>query len=624
MAAALPTADAAAVRLMALTLLERRRPAGLIGLVVHYHLLPEDVQALVIGQTNDLFRSIREAASLETGPGPSNALRIIRRSLATKLTYLVTEQLRHGPEPLRVEAGECLAHLSRHATTDGQTGQLPAIGAVEAEFLLAAVEDAVAAFGQHRRLGVLLAMAHLLPRPMPRTFERLGNADEAAVAGLRALLGQVDQAAIRRAIPLLLGLAALREAALQAIATCAQTDRLGEVLEGHHLLLLRATAGALRRVKGGEALLPTDGAVAAMPGAHSRGLPAWLSAVALDRNLRITLLMDLRRAGDAATRLFALRRLVQLAGANADQMVQEAVASFCEDREPTIVRIALWCLIRHRYGGLLKVLTQLVNSSDEEIRRLANRQLAPLGFARLWESWGQLDHGRRTAAGRALIKIDPSFHRLLGEKLLPADRRSRLRALGIITELNQGGFFEQALVRLIREGEAYVAASAVKALASADSDTALSVLEEALEHADGRVRANAVEALAQLQSTRHMHKLVDIADADENRPRANAIAALMDMRTSEALTALRQMLDDPRPNHRNSALWLVETMGLVDVARQVAEMSITDPDQKIKGRAHRVVHEMIDQMSGSGRCQAAEAGASSAEGIQETAGGKTP
>ncbi len=135
------------------------------------------------------------------------------------------------------------------------------------------------------------------------------------------------------------------------------------------------------------------------------------------------------------------------------------------------------------------------------------------------------------------------------------------------------------------------------------------MLEGALSHADSRVRANAVESLDQLKSTKHLEQLLEMANRDEGRPRANAIGSLMNMRAGDALEALVRMLNDPRPKQRTSALWLVDQLGLTDVARHVAEMSITDPDREVKTRAGGVIHHLIDAMrTGTDHAKEAKAG----------------
>jgi hypothetical protein len=84
---------------------------------------------------------------------------------------------------------------------------------------------------------------------------------------------------------------------------------------------------------------------------------------------------------------------------------------------------------------------------------------------------------------------------------------------------------------------------------------------------------------------------------DDNRPRANAIGALLAMNFADALTTLANMLNDERPMHRLSALWLVDHLNLRDMVRHVAELSISDKDAKVRTRASKLIEHFIDTYS---------------------------
>ena len=94
MAAALPTADPDGLGRMVHLLLERNRPDGVIGLILHYHLLAPPLQRIIEHQAAHLFRPLREAAGRADSTGPANAIRIIQASATTRLAYLVCEKLR--------------------------------------------------------------------------------------------------------------------------------------------------------------------------------------------------------------------------------------------------------------------------------------------------------------------------------------------------------------------------------------------------------------------------------------------------------------------------------------------------------------------------------------------------
>lgn len=629
LAAALPTARGRALKIIALTLLDRHRPEGLLGLILSYHRLGPDARRHLVAHAQDLFRPLREAVATNGDEGPANAIEIIRASLATRLAYLVTDQLRHGSETVKDQAADCLLHLAQRAATAAEPAAAPAIDAQAVEFLQTAIGDAVKAYGQHRHQSVLTALAWLLPRPVAEAMACLDDRRHPASAPMQSALRRADDPGIRRILLPMLASAEQAAAAVDGLRQAVSAGRVGEALPWFHLLALAPGGRALGRVTSPAMLWPEAEQVRAMPPHQRRGLPAYLMALPLSDEDRIARLGRLRDGDDAATRLFALRRLIEIAvpspdrvpggdGSPAGDAADDAVAAFCHDADEAIARLALRHLIRRDYPGLSKVLASLVNSRHEQVRRLAGQRLAPLGFARLWETWTRLDTPRRLAAGRALIKIDPNFHRMLGDRLVHPQRKSRVRALAMIWELNQGALFRDTLIQLAQSDDSHVASAAVRALGSASEPepdpesepgprthepsgsplggAVVQTLEELLSHGDARVRANAIEALAQLRSSRHVDRLVELVDDPESRPRANAIAALMDLRTGDAVHALRRMLDDRRADHRHSALWLIQAVGLLELARHVAEVSVTDPDDRVRRRAADVVAQLLELM----------------------------
>jgi HEAT repeat protein len=242
------------------------------------------------------------------------------------------------------------------------------------------------------------------------------------------------------------------------------------------------------------------------------------------------------------------------------------------------------------------LLLSLIQSPHARVAEIASNHLSSLAFMRVWEAWPRLDEQQRFAAGRALVKLDANFHRLVSERLAEPVRDIRLRALSMITVLNQGQLFEEPLIALARHPDHVVASAAVRALGTAESPAVQTVLEESLQHANNRVRANAIESLEKFNSQQHVHELLELAQSDDGRPRANAIKALLALRPDDALAALQRMLHDPRPEHRISALWVVEQMLVMELSRPVAELCVSEKNAEVKKRASEVVHKLIDSL----------------------------
>ena len=600
MAAALPTADPLAIKLIALNLLERRRPEGAAALVLHYDRLPPDIQATVVRHASELYRPLREVTSRKGAHGPANAIRIIVASKAVRLAYLVTEQLHDSSSGLRSQAAEALLELARWARTTSRRapgGDGPRYDSQSVQYLQAAIEQAVVSYPTHKQSDVLLALMTLLPRAMPASMHRMADSRDPCVEGMRQLLGCVDQRDVRRAMLVVIQVPTLAQAVMSALSAIWFNGQLADVLSNSHLLLSRSVVEPLQRLAGPQWLWPTDEDLARWLPHQTRGLARWAVALGLSSPQRVENLAALCQLADPLSRLAALRELIHESSQSSTEGVNDAICRFCDDPEASLARIALRHLLRCQWEGLPRLLPSLINSGHPDVGRLAREHLAPIGFDRLWLGWPRMSPAQRLAVGRALMKIDPAFHQHVGHKLADPKCPIKLRAMSIIHCLNQGHLFETALLVLADDPDKKIASAAMRALGTAHTQNAVETLESALDHSDSRVRANAVEALQQLRSTRHVRKLVEMAHHEHHRPRANAIQALMQMSTGDAVPALLDMLHDSRPAQRTGALWVVESMGLVEVARQIAEMSITDVDGKVKARAARVIRGLMDLMN---------------------------
>lgn len=599
MAQALPSADPAMLRLITLILLQRQDIQGLVAVVENFHRLPEQVQQTVLQHSPELTRALRVAMDHPKLHGPANAIHIIHKSASTRQAYLVADQLRHGQDKLKNEAAHCLLEMAERTTSWSCPKNESVLDPIEAVFVSQAIQDAVRFYPQHGRQDILQAVISLPINAVMGLLASIPKLGTPTADHTAALLTKADTPAARRALLPALGIPSLFRPAIDGMRIAINTGTIDQALVNGHLLLLKKYRLPLKQIKNPEGYCPNPDAPRTGEAPHSSlGLARWLSALPTDRSTLIRQLGGLTQSSNPCARLSALRELLELAhDAPADAAVHETIARFATDPTQSLARVALGHLTRVRYPKIIRVLAQLANSRHPDIRRIAARRLAPMAFIHLWESWSKLDHAQQIAAGRALIKIDPRFHAALADKLALPEQADKLRALSIVNQLNQGLLLQNVLIPLTQDPDPYVVSSAIKALGSAEPDRATSVIESALEHEDQRVRANAIEALTHLNSSRHVDKLAGMAEQEDNRARANAIQALMQMRTADALSALSRMLSDPRTQHRASALWLVETMGIAEVAREVAEMSISETDPQVKARAGRVIHEIIEQMS---------------------------
>ena len=599
---ALTHADADEVGDLASAILKRDNANGVESLITQFHRLPAATRNRVVSHADDYAPSIRKAAARKGSSAPANALTIIELGNATRLAYLAAALCRSLEPKVRQQAGRCLVALAKRAVSSAQAHEQPHMNAQSTGFLSETLDKAVKVFSRDDQAAILEAMLWLMPRKIGDAQQALSEPGHNASPAMASLIAQTDCEAASRMLLLLVGFEPLGTACIQALAHANASRQLARPLAMGHLLALPAGRGQLNRLTDDEALWPGPEQQKRMPEQARRWLPSYLSAISPSPSAQVPRLTPLIKQPDLATRLATLRRLIAIArGPNHDngstiEAANDAIAQFTRDPEPAIARTAFWHLVHVDYAGLPHILSELINSKHQAIRRVAAQRLAPLGFERLWEAWPKLTSERRLTAGRALIKIDQDFHRHLGTRLASTHRETRLRALVMIAALNQGFFFEDALLELCTSDDKHIVASAVRALSGCTSKAAHQVLTMAIEHEDTRIRANGLEAMSQSQTAANLDKLIDLADEDAQRPRANAIKALLELKAKDALPSLTRMLSDHRSAHRISALWLIDELGILQVAKLVAEMSLTDEDRDVKTRAASVIQHLIQDL----------------------------
>lgn len=610
---ALTHADPDELATLSDAMLERGKANGVESLVAEYHRLPPELQHKLVDQAEQFATSIRRSATRRGPTAAINALTVIEQAASTRLAYLAISLCRNSDAKVREQAGRCVVALATRATSSQKPDQPPFLDAVSAGYLVEAVEQAVVLLSKHDQTALLHAMLWLIPRPMHEAVAAIKQPEHAAAPAISTLLTTHPGHAGRRALFALVGVRPISDACRHALAEANANQQLVDPLELGHLLALPATRQALRRSRQPNTLWPDARQQHLLPHRARRWLPAYLDALIADPQEQVVRLAPLARHTSKATRLAVMRRLLKLAKPTdtehqpAADNANDTLALLTRDPEPAIARTALWHLIHVDYAGLPRILADLVNSRHATIRRVAAKRLAPLGFERYWDAWPKLDPKRRLAAGRALIKIDEGFHRHLAGRLAARDPDIRIRALVIIATLNQGTFFESILLDLCASDDPRIVASAVKALSGCTSDAAQETLRLAMQHDDTRIRANAVEAMSHTQAAANLDQLLELTQDTAQRPRANAIKALLELRAKDALPSLTRMLSDQRAPHRISALWLIDELGILQLARLVAEMSLSDKDKDVKRRASQVIQHLIEDLEHQGNKPAPQA-----------------
>ena len=390
MAAALPTADPVAGRMITKNLLERQRPEGLLAAVLQFHRLSSDAQDLVSDSVSKLDRSMREAAKRMETRAPANVIRIIARARAIELVYILVDLLRHGSDPIRRESALCLLELAKLTVTSPQDTSPWDPRSVSG--LREELEDLVRRDFYGRDPKILRALLALAPRPIFTTVLDLPTQTRgSSVADLCRLLQEAAVPEVRRALLSVVAIPALTDAALGGLSHLG-SSQVGFVPDHAHLLLvpgIRQAVGSLRDVSTWTVPIARPDMI---PIQSARGLPRWIATLPLRTVDAVQELASLSMAADASIRLAALRELLSYSQRHSrTQDTTSAIIRYCDDPDLRIARLAIRELIRRNDADLPSLLLRQLKSKHEHIRAIAGRSLAPIGFDRLWQAWPKMD-----------------------------------------------------------------------------------------------------------------------------------------------------------------------------------------------------------------------------------------
>lgn len=592
LAAALPTANSVDQSRLAQVILDRGQIDACAALIKRYDRLPPDARQRLLANLPKVAGVLRQTLNGHGRDARRTVIRLVRDAHDLRLSYLVAEQALDGPTAFRSDAVDCLLSLAHWAAGEQAAGHHePTIE--DMQHLITALIDTAQGYGHHQRSEAVEAILLLLPRRFVPLGRMVSTPEMPFAHAVRRMVADAATPAVRRSVLVLMLHSALTSCCMAALRASAHHGAMDDVLKHIHFCVCPAVGRALMRYAEPQELWPDDAGVHRLAADQTRLLPQWLGQLPFEPADQMRRLAELSQHEDTGVRLATLRRIIELSNATETAGLDDLAATFLLDADAGVARVALWHMIRRRDPRLPAMLGQLVNSRHESVRRIAGTQLAPVGFARMWQQWPVLSDEQRDAAGRAMIKIDAQFHRKLWQRLTSGDRDARLRAMSIITHLGQSGYFEKGLLEMAHGEDAHVASAAVKALGQVDTAESQDAVRKAMCHQDSRVRANAVEALPSALDETLVAKLVELWNDQEARPRANAVGLLLLQRMDKAMAALEAMLRDSRPAHRRSALWLVRASRQIELARLVAEISVSDHDVRVRAMAEEVIAELM-------------------------------
>ncbi len=631
LSAALPTADALAQPFIVARLLKKGVSAEYqTGLIHHWHQFSAKEQREILLHLDALAAAVRLAGRQKSPQTAWNLLEILDRSKSASLAYIAGELSRHREPAIRRQAGLILQSMVEHGLGKSTRNHGRAATATNRPYgkdsfklLRETVEHYSLAVEQPEQ-GLLIALLRLMPGSAPAVIRFAKQSKPSGLTDFAELLSDSDHPAVIPALLSMLAVPALAKAAAKGLARRFTNHDHTAILGQGHLLTDPTISKRIHQLPGKEKLAPVDEALREADADSGRDFAILLLTISMDDTQRLRKLAILGQSDHEQARLSAARAIICLLQQREIFAGPDVLAGFLFDESESIARIALRQLLIMQWEGLDRLLPDLVNSNHESIGRLAAHRLAPVAFDRLWKRWPKLTAQQRLASGRALIKIDVHFHEQLRRKMVSRDGRDITRAIAMIDQLGQAEFFRETLLHFCDHADNRIVASAVRALGPMEGGDVRMKLEMALDHSNARVRANAVEALDQQDGDRHLRQLVAMAAGDENRPRANAIKSLMAHRAADALRALASMLNDSRPRHRISALWVAGELGLLQLAELIADISANDNDPAVRDKAGQALTGMINLIQPTGDLETASSARSFASTTRQPVSKASP
>jgi len=611
------------------------------GLVAVADRLPERIQQLVVAISHQRLAASIDRAVAKGRAGDEVAVRSGLRLIERHLLAEASPALRHVLLAEGHPAQRLAAHAAFELARGARSGPSPTPS--RRRTLEATLAELAWGFEAHRSRQVLLA-AMLLITPTPlddrddlsepqRALRRLLlDPDWPGHAALRSALRHTPIAELRASAWRWLRLPEIANASLDRVCRAESAQEHESVLTLAHLARSPARARVLRLA-----------ASRRHPGANlGQLIPEERTSGSLSEPARLgrVRLVSVFRLGSVFT-----RSLLEHAPDDASPRVRLAAVTalgsgvptvFLRDGHPSVARTAMtaWSLVgipgsiapptRPAARVRLRTLAEHRRSEHPGVRRLARED-----YLRQ-TPWLPTSASSRLSARRWLETDAASFMTALTERLARAEQPAHaMNAIALARRLGLLHAVERELLDLARScADGHVLATAVSALGEIRAPEALRIVEAALHHEDPRVRANALEARVRLaatgrdlmQSDEALHaRLFELKDQDAHRVRAGAVRALLEggaagnaavvtdrLFEPKAAEELGRMLDDERPMHRVSGLWVAQRVlcgsgparlgaHWPELAERVTGLA-SDADPGVRSRATRCAARLLAEV----------------------------
>lgn len=607
-----PEAQTRIIRL----LLDRGADAGLKHLPPLFHRLTPAARTHIISSTSRLFGALRTCIRSSSSQTRRSTIDIIRQSGNPRLAYLVAHAIHDGSPKIRAAAAATLRaltthHCRVHAETLAElrevfdhdpslfeiVGHTLALLRDERAFLVASLREALNHYESHHRPEVLEA-AMLLADELESSLFDQSTVNRGKLT--HAMIEVISNWLSPQYVPFLyvaMACPEMRRRIVPRLVACRDAEFFAEFIRCHWLARDPAIRKHLVAIRSIAWLGDGFDAAFNLPPDVARVAPAWLMALGLPSNQKVSLLMNFLIIDNPEANRAAAWALADIR-TPASTAALESLLDHENDVVRNIVRLELEH--RSRTGQHHKRKPALKGRPDEWLNLLDRAGLTE-EFDDFWQNFEQIHPGQARAAGHFVFKYVPGFATQVQIRLLSQKPADRLRALRMIMVLRVCAHFERDVFALANDKNNEIRAAAMSALGQIGGETGRRILRRGLNDEAPPVQAAAIDGLETMQADGRDELVLPLAGSADADVRSAAVRCLLKMRVPQAATALMAMLKDPRADHRCAALWIVDHLRLATLASRIANIAQCDPDRRIARIAGHVARRLHRADAGAPR-----------------------
>ncbi len=569
----------------AFDLLVRRGDAARLAPVLgRFDALDESLQTLIVSRARGLFAAVRTAIGSSKVEQRTGAIEVIVRSDTSELAYLLADALRVQCPRTRALAAEGLHRMADQWLLGSGADVLSADAGrtSHAGFLAQALQAGIMTWEIHHQPKVLEAAVWMAGHLMPAIRLKLDDPKTKIGHMLNEILTVASSPRLAGFAVRALAVPVLRAAAARAIGDARDITFIRAVLSHGWLLADDEIRRGCRWIRASRWLHQGMEEFLGFDRREAAAALQLLDAAGGSHEARIERCRELLDAGDHDLRTAVLWRLF----ADPSEAASDLLTTIAGRSSDELARLAMREVKRRRPDSAPP--TRAVDLDDDTVPGSAARK----AFDELWQ---RFDRSSPPDRASLVERIGGDLFKLLRARLsgsAPADRARAVRvarAVGVVKEL------QEHIFGLAHDPDSVVRSAAISALADLPGPTSVRILRAAVDDADPRVQADAIEALDRLDTEERIPVTQPKLESPHNRVRANAVKSLLRVELEQAGEVLLDMLEDHSRAQRLSALWVVRRLELGAVLHRIAEMSDSDPDERVKARAARVMHELLQR-----------------------------